>query len=582
MLNEDVFVEKSVLDREAIPVAATESSRSVVKHYWHCAATIGLAILLWIPRLTGPIDLRWDAGVYYVLGTSLATGHGYRILSEPGSPEALQYPPLLPAVVALYERALGSTDPAIVGSWLRISYAALFLVYALAVLALARRYLRPIYAFAATTLCLLHQSTIFFSDALFAELPFSFIAVVFALAATGRTWSLRLWLREAGSFALSAMGFLLRTAGVVLFAAWVIDALIHKRWRLALARVVLALVPIILWQAHVERVHRSDEYSHPAYSYQRAPYQFYNVSYADNALLVDPSRPELGRAGAATLARRVATNFPYVAKATGEAVSAISFHWRQTLFDMQDRLFGRQLVRLGVVIAPILLLVGLILFGLVMLGRRGAWLFVFYVIGSIGLICTTPWGFQFERYVVPIAPFLTIAVLLALSGVATSLPFWESHPRIALIGRVMLGALLALTFFVQLYTSWRFFAEREHEGASFVPGAGMVGPRFFHYNTVWRGWDKAIAWIQQNSAPDAIIATLYSHLCYLRTGKHAVSLPIERDPVRARRLLESVPASYVIVDSEWSLPTVESDSRDWHLAQSFDGTKLYEHTPRQQ
>ena len=95
-------------------------------------------ILLWLPRLSGPIDLRWDAGVYYLLGSSLATGHGYRILSEPGSPEAVQYPPLLPGIVALYARAFGSIDPAVIGPWLRLSYAALFLVYGIGVLCFSK------------------------------------------------------------------------------------------------------------------------------------------------------------------------------------------------------------------------------------------------------------------------------------------------------------------------------------------------------------------------------------------------------------------------------------------------------------
>ena len=41
---------------------------------WPEGVIVALVVLLWLPRLTGPIDLRWDAGVYYVLGTSL--GHG--------------------------------------------------------------------------------------------------------------------------------------------------------------------------------------------------------------------------------------------------------------------------------------------------------------------------------------------------------------------------------------------------------------------------------------------------------------------------------------------------------------------------
>ena len=205
---------------------------------------------MWLPRLTGAIDLRWDAGVYYVLGTSLATGHGYRILSEPGSPEALQYPPLLPAVVALYERALGSTDPAVVGPWLRISYAAIFLAYALAALALARRYLGAGFAVVAVALSLLQFYTLFFSDLLFTELPFALVSVVFAGFAANGSIASRPWPRESISFALALAGFLLRTAGVALLAAWVFQALVRRHWRLALVRGLLALIPILAWQAH--------------------------------------------------------------------------------------------------------------------------------------------------------------------------------------------------------------------------------------------------------------------------------------------------------------------------------------------
>ena len=263
--------------------------------HWSSIAVIALALLLWAPRFSGPIDLRWDAGVYYLLGTSLAKGEGYRIASEPGSPEALQYPPLLPALVALHQWALGTTDPAIVAPWLRSSYVALFLIYSLIVLALAKRHLSPGFALAATALCMLHIMTVFLSDLLFAELPFAVVSVLFALVAASGVPTSRPWPREMASFALAATGFLLRTTGVALLAAWVMDAVMRRQWRFAVVRGALALVPILLWQAHVERVRASDEYRRPAYSYQRAPYQYYNVSYAENVLLIDPFRPELGR-----------------------------------------------------------------------------------------------------------------------------------------------------------------------------------------------------------------------------------------------------------------------------------------------
>src|SRR5918994_2275870 len=97
----------------------------------YLAVLVGLSVALWLPRLRGPLDLRYDAGVYYVLGTSLAEGQGYRLLSEPGAIQAVQYPPLLPALVAVHQRLAGTSDPAITGHWLRITYAVLFLGYIL-------------------------------------------------------------------------------------------------------------------------------------------------------------------------------------------------------------------------------------------------------------------------------------------------------------------------------------------------------------------------------------------------------------------------------------------------------------------
>ena len=74
-------------------------------------ALLALTVATWVPRFRGPIDLRWDGATYYVLGTALAEGKGYRLLNEPGDIEAVQYPPLLPALVAAHQWVLGTSDP---------------------------------------------------------------------------------------------------------------------------------------------------------------------------------------------------------------------------------------------------------------------------------------------------------------------------------------------------------------------------------------------------------------------------------------------------------------------------------------
>ena len=51
-----------------------------------------------------------------MLGTALAEGKGYRLLNEPGEIHAVQYPPLLPMIVAAHQRIMGTSDYFKVGS----------------------------------------------------------------------------------------------------------------------------------------------------------------------------------------------------------------------------------------------------------------------------------------------------------------------------------------------------------------------------------------------------------------------------------------------------------------------------------
>ena len=45
------------------------------------ALVVLVAVFLCGTRASGPIDFRYDGAVYYVLGTSLAEGQGFRIVS---------------------------------------------------------------------------------------------------------------------------------------------------------------------------------------------------------------------------------------------------------------------------------------------------------------------------------------------------------------------------------------------------------------------------------------------------------------------------------------------------------------------
>ena len=241
----DTCAEEMVPAKPANLASEKRGATTFLGRFWGELTVVVLAVMLWLPRLTGPIDLRWDAGVYYVLGTSLATGHGYRILSEPGAPEALQYPPLLPAIVALHEEVMGSTDPLVVAPWLRKSYAVLYLIYSLAVLALSGKEVSilGLRGHSCGIVFAPSQRDLSFRPS-FCGMPFALVTVVFTLMAVDGSSRVRLWPREVVSFVLATLGFLLRTAGLALFAAWVLEAVVRRRWWLAVTRGLLVLIPV--------------------------------------------------------------------------------------------------------------------------------------------------------------------------------------------------------------------------------------------------------------------------------------------------------------------------------------------------
>ncbi|HSK76881.1 MAG TPA: hypothetical protein VLQ45_10525, partial [Thermoanaerobaculia bacterium] len=291
-----------------------------------CAGLVLIALLLWLPRLSGPLDLRFDAAVYYILGTSLAEGKGYRLLNEPGEIEAVQYPPLLPLLVAAHQKLLGTSDAVRVGGALRIFYLLLFAVYLPAVYLLGRRWLAPPWALGVALLCATNVRTIYMSDTLFAELPFAVVAVLFVLAAQeerrGRTVVLG---------ALGAAAYLLRTLGIALLAAWVGESVLQGRFKRAAARAAIACVPVLLWQVYVARVAASPEFDRQAYPYQRADYQYYNVTYQQNLRLVDSFAPERGLLSPGAAARRFFGNLASVPGELGESLSAERRIWELLL-----------------------------------------------------------------------------------------------------------------------------------------------------------------------------------------------------------------------------------------------------------
>ena len=500
-------------------------------------------LICWIPRLRGPIDLRWDGAVYYVLGTSLAEGHGYRLLNEPGNIEANQYPPMLPAIIAAHQLILGTNDPIIVGRWLRITYFLFFNLYVFTIYLVAVGYLPSKYALLATVICVFGLFTYFMSDLSFPEIPFALATTLFVLF--NRNSGKRTDAVFAGLFAVVA--YALRTAGIALLAAWVGESVIKKDLRRAMFRSVVSGIAVFSWLLYISAVESGQSYKNPSYEYQRADYLWYNVSYARNIFkLIQPFAPERGSATLGDITSRYVQNLRTIPGVLGESISstrnlwAIGWHTLTSFSPFRSN-------------APWVVDLTLITLGFLILGgvgiqlARQQWLIPLYILLSIATMCFTPFPEQFSRYMAPLTPFLVICLftlLLSLQDV------WrDALPgRRSAVARIFTTLVVGTVLVVQASTFLLTFS-RWHQKATYTGRDGeTVSYRLFFNHDAQRAFDAGIDWLRTRAKANDVVASSMPHWLYLRSGLKSVMPPYESDPAKAQRLLDSVPVNYLIVD----------------------------------
>jgi hypothetical protein len=550
-------------------------------------ALLLVCIAVWIPRLAGPINFRWDASTYYVLGTALAEGKGYRLLNEPGEIQAVQYPPLLPMVVAGHQWAMGTTDYIKVGRALRLTYAVLSVVFLAMAYGLARTLLPRSWSLLVGLITALSLSSFLLpSDVLYAELPFAVVSTGFLLCQSRKHP-----LFAGGAGILGAAAYLLRTAGLALLSAWILESLIQRRFRQAVVRVGVSALPILLWQAHVWRVTRSYEYHHPAYSYQHAAYYYSNVTYGENGRLVDPFRPELGQLGIADLGKRMVSNVGGIPVGLGE--SAVVPTWlAPSLLKQLHRATGVPSSAMWRVTLSSVLYISLFGIGLLALGgalmvvKREQWFLSLYFGMTLALVVVTPWQNQFWRYLSPVAPLTLMFVFLILMRARQRLIELKAEwPRAAAafvaIGPVAGMLIVQTVVVVHLFRSMEPVSYYDSDGREHVF-------KLLDYGSEWHALDPTFEWIRRNTVAAAVIATSVPQLAYLRTGHKAVLPPFELNPNIANLLLEEVPVTYLVLDrfglpgisERYLAPVIAQEGSNWRLVFTAPDsrTRVYERT----
>jgi hypothetical protein len=349
-------------------------------------------------------------------------------------------------------------------------------------------------------------------------------------------------------------------------------------------RTTLALIPVVAWQGYIAHVKGGPGFTQTSYDYQRSGYQYYNVGYFENLAYVDSFAPELGTVSSQLLVKRIARNLGRIPSSFGATVS-VDPEWIRSRLRRMNKRFETVQLPIWFAEVPFVALGVLVLLGLVLLGRRGEWLIVLYVAGSVGLICLTPWPRQFIRYLWPLSPVLGIALLTALT---TSRQRMSSAPGglrwivgIALIATVILAVLS-----LEVVALYKIYGYKTRAKALYNTESGEQREyRLFFYRKEWQLHDKALDWLEKEANPDEIVATSTPHWVYLKCGLRAVMPPFEADVSGAQRFIDSVPVSYLIVDNlkfvditrRYAAPIVEAFPERWELIYSSgkEGSQIY-------
>jgi hypothetical protein len=190
----------------------------------------------------------------------------------------------------------------------------------------------------------------------------------------------------------------------------------------------------------------------------------------------------------------------------------------------------------------------LVFAGTIVMARRRRHLMLLYVALSLAAVCSTPFQKQFVRYLLPLYPFLALALFEAamLLGAKSSALLSPKRGALAVTLPWLMVCVIGLREMVELHD---LYGER-HDHVSYQDQNGLAtNYRLFYYAPLGAAFDEALDWLRTLPArPNAVVAATDPQWVYLRTGMKAVLPPFEINGAKAQQLVDTVPVEYLIVE----------------------------------
>jgi len=457
--------------------------------------------------LNGHLVPAGDNATYLVLGQSLATGRGYRMVSDPRAPQMALYPPGYPTVLAGV-LALTGTARNLLAAIVPIKLLSIGLF--LASIALAYDLLRRrSVALAVWTALLMavNPQLLHFANEVGTEIPFLFLslAAIWLLKRAGPEPSDGATL---GLAALLAGAFYVRSIALVMAVAFALYLLARRQPRQALLLVLVTAALALPWFAYT----RSLPSTGTSVGLGRG--------YFDLFLSSDPYGTQ--QATASELLSRVLLNL---------RIYAVDI-WPDVVFPHASGL-ARRFGPIGVAVPlAISALMGL---GFVLEARRwqaSEWYVALFFAACAGYLWAQ------SRLIVPIIPFA-----LYYFGRAV-----QSLSDLVLRNRPELRSAAMALFWLALTASalWAGLRPIQH---NLRYGFDQPVDTYYARDSEWNRYLQSIRWITDPSSRPLVVMCRKADLLYVLTGHQALEYPYSPDGMVLREAARENQVDYIIEDA---------------------------------
>jgi hypothetical protein len=469
------------------PAPQPSSSPYTSPAFWLKIFIISQLLLLAI-EFSPDFSTNGDDARYYLLGKSLVSGNGYRDLFDPSNAVHTQYPPLFPALLGITDAFTNS--PLLPKIAVGLLSAVILLLLSYYVRAQFPVLVIPLVLFTAFSSSIASHATLLMS-----EIPYLFATLAALLlyerSRTKPDWGVLFF----AATIVSLCPVFIRSAGLAFSAAWVLCALLDKRFKFAGAHVILFIGISLLLRAATD----------------------WDSPYVDQLFRKNQYDPELGFVTVGEMAVRIGQNIRiYLFSIIPQAISGLPLQKNNAL--------------------PLSLAV--------MVPAAIGWIRNFmlptrfisiYLLFYAMIICMWQTQWSGIRFIIPVLPFIALFMFLGLDTIIEfAIGFSKGKTARPAKPAIIPGLILAVSIALTL------FNVKDHLNL-IKTGATLTND--------WKNFYSCADWIRLNAPSDAIVVNRKPELFYLRAQRKGFVYAYSHDVEKVVAELKRGHARYCVLDN---------------------------------